>query len=223
MSAKSRFSLDTKALLHELKTNRKTQAVALLAPLTLAFLVYSLLDDGPKARPRTARTFAAPISGQTNAAIQKLPDLAQLNKAGELPGEGRMYRDLILFDMPAPPPPPKPKPAPLPPPPPPPTKEQIAAEQLRQARQNEQNLRPQSLRYLGYMGTATSGRLGAFMKGDDSVSIRLGDLANPHWRLSKLTENYAEFQNVKFQDLLFRLEAGDARSTNATAAPSNEF
>jgi len=222
MSEPGRTALDPKALLQELKSNKKTQAALGMMLLVLVYSIYSLLSDTPKAKPKGPRTFA--VSGSADKqfqALQKLPNLAQLNQAGELPGEDRMYRDLFVFDMPAPPPAPV-KVVPPPPPPPPPTPEQIAAEQLRLARESEMNVRPQSLKYLGYMGTASSGRLGDFVKGEDPVTIRLGDLANPQWRLVTLTDTYAEFQNLKFSDLRYRSETSDSRP-NGMNTPSNEF
>jgi len=213
--------MDPKALLQELKTNRKTQIALGGLALVLIYSIYSLVSDPSNSKPKkSSRNFTVPIADRQMAALQKLPDLARLNQVGELPGDDHMYRDLFTFDMPAPPPV-KVKPVPPPPPPPPPTPEQLAAEKLRKDRESEMNIRPQTLKYLGYMGTASSGRLGDFLKGEDPVTIRLGDLANPHWRLQTLNENFAEFQNLKYPDLRYRIEAGGTKpggETNTTAS-----
>jgi hypothetical protein len=81
------------------------------------------------------------------------------------------------------------------------------------------------MRYLGYLGTASTGRLGAFMRGEDPVTIKQGDLANPHWRLVKLTDLAAEFQNQKYPDLRHKLDAVDSagQAGRTIQAPSNEF
>jgi len=224
MSASGRGALDPKALLQELKNNKKTQAALGMMVLVLAYSLYSLFSDSPKPRPKTAaHVFSTSGAGDKQfQALSKLPNLAQLNQAGELPGEKeKMYRDLFLYDMPAPPPVVQ-KPVPPPPPPPPPTPEQIAAENLRRERETEMNTRPQSLRYLGYMGNKSSGRLGDFLRGEDPVTLRVGDLATPQWKLVTLAENYAEFQNQKYPDLRFRSETNDNRA-NTSNTPSNEF
>jgi hypothetical protein len=60
------------------------------------------------------------------------------------------------------------------------------------------------------------------MKGEEPVTFKEGDAVNPRWRLSRLTDTAAEFQNTKFQDLRHRIEAVDGQSGRQTA-PSNEF
>jgi hypothetical protein len=89
----------------------------------------------------------------------------------------------------------------------------------------ENSSRPQDMRYLGYLGSPTAGRLGAFMKGEDPVTIKQGDLANPHWRLVKLTDLAAEFQNLKYSDLKHKLDAVDihGQSGRPSQAPTNDF
>ncbi len=96
---------------------------------------------------------------------------------------------------------------------------------MRQARAQETATRPQDLRYLGFLGTARAGQLGAFMRGEDPVTIKLGDLANPHWRLVKLTDYSAEFQNLKFADLRQKIDAVDSSGAGGRPgqAPANEF
>jgi len=222
MSAPSRTSIDYKAFLQELKTNRKTQAALVMMILVLGYTIYSLVSDKPKARPKTGgRVFATSSTGDRSfQTLSKLPNLAQLNQAGELPDEQRMYRDLFTFEA-AKPKPVEVKEPPPPPPLPPPTPEQLAEQERKRLMDEQMNLRPQSLRYLGYMGTPSSGRLGDFVKGEDAITIRLGELANPTWRLITVTENYAEFQNLKYPDMRYRAEASDR--TQSTNTPSNEF
>ena len=210
-------NVEPKAWLQELKTSRKLQG----ALVALVLLIWFLWPSTPKSglAPSGARAASVPLGDRQAQEIKKLPDLAKLNKAGELPKDSGMYRDLFLFEGPPPPPPP---PLPPPPPPPPPTEAQLAAELLRRTRDQENASKPQELRYLGYMGSPASGRLGAFMKGEEPVSIKQGELANPKWRLVKLTENSAEFQNLKFQDLRHRIDAIEPQAGRASA-PSNEF
>jgi len=209
MSASGRGALDPKALLQELKNNKKTQAALGMMVLVLAYSLYSLFSDSPKPRPKTAaHVFSTSGAGDKQfQALSKLPNLAQLNQAGELPGENKAYRDLFLYDMPRP----EPKaemPKPKEPERPALSQKLIDEENQRLAREMELNSRPQSLRYLGYMGNQSSGRLGDFIRGEDSVTLRLGDLATPQWKLVTLTENYAEFQNMKYPDLRYRSESG---------------
>jgi hypothetical protein len=63
------------------------------------------------------------------------------------------------------------------------------------------------------------------MKGEETVTIKQGDLANPHWRLVKLTDIAAEFQNLKYTDLKHKLDAVDitGQGGRTNQAPSNEF
>jgi type IV secretory pathway VirB10-like protein len=211
--------------LQELKTNRKTQAALAFLVIFLGWFFWP--DSKPQGRPRA--TLAARISGRSSEgeaqlrAIEQLPDLEQLNKAGELPKDTRMFRDLFVFDSPPPPPPPPPRPKPTPPPPPPPTAEQLKAMELKRLKDAEWGSRPQDLRYLGYLATRRTGKIGAFMKGEEPVSIRLGDKANAQWKLVKLTDVKAEFQNLKYQDLILGLDAKDVQGTGPATRTTNEF
>jgi len=211
---------EPKAWLQEIKANRRLQVGLVCIPV----LAYLLWPSSTPARPGQgagrARGGSLVLDERQARELAKLPDLSTLGQAGQLPTEARMYRDLFTFEGPPPPPPP-----PAPPPPPPPTPEQIAAEQLRQGRAAENATRPQDLRYLGYLGSATAGRLGAFMRGEDPVTIKQGDLANPHWRLVKLSDLAAEFQNLKYSDIRTKLDAVDASGTGGRVgqAPVNEF
>jgi hypothetical protein len=71
------------------------------------------------------------------------------------------------------------------------------------------------------MGRPSTGRIGSFQKGDEILSLRLGDLANPTWKLTALTESYAEFESVKFPDIHFRTEARD--NQGPAASTTNQF
>lgn len=209
------------AWLEELKHNRKTQAGLAGFALALAFMAYMLWPEAPKARPRAAGVSAPTVQDSQRAlqALDKLPDLAKLGKAGELPPDGRMFRDLFMFDGPPPPPPP---PQPPPPPPPPPTEEQLKAQEAQRAKDAEFASRPQSLRYLGYLERKSVGRLGSFMKGEDPLTVLVGDLHGSQWKLVSATDAYAEFQNLKYPDLRHRINATDAGGARG-AAVSNEF
>jgi hypothetical protein len=63
------------------------------------------------------------------------------------------------------------------------------------------------------------------MKGEEPITIKQGALANPRWRLVKLTDISAEFQNLKYADLKHKLDAVDTSGpgNRPGQAPSNEF
>ena len=206
---------DPKAMLQDLKGNRRLQVALGL----LVVMIWYLWPSAPTPRAVAGRRANAPLGDRQTRELQKLPDLAKLDKAGELPSEARMFRDLFLFDGPPPPPPPPVKP---PPPPPPPTPEQIAAQKLAADRARETASKPTNLRYLGYLGSKASGRLGAFMKGEDPVTLKPGELVNPQWRLVAVSDVAAEFQNVKFADIKHKIEAVETRGP-AGHGPVNEF
>ena len=219
--SRSQNRLEPKAWFQELKSNRKTQIALVALVLVLGYLLW---PDAArlKSRPATAsRSIVTPLDEHYLESLQKLRDLTQLDQAGELPDEGRMYRDLFLFDMPPPPPPP-PKPIPPPPPPRPLTQAELEAASLAQARLEATNSRPQTLRYLGYMGRSSTGRIGSFLKGEEILSLRVGDLASPNWKLVTIADTYAEFQHLKFQDIRYRTEATDRQGTTSSS-PTNEF
>lgn len=204
---------DPGSMLRDLKTNRRLQA----ALVALALMIWYLWPSSA-APVKTPRRAPAPLGDRQTRELRKLPDLDRLAKAGELPTEDRMLRDIFLFEGPPPPPrPPRPGP-----PPPPPAPEETAARELAAERARQAASRPQDLRYLGYLGTARSGRLGAFMKGEEPLNLRPGDLVNPQWRLVKVSDLSAEFQNVTFADLRHRIDAVEARIAPGRA-PSNEF
>ena len=134
--------INFKDLLQELKSNRKTQIALGALVLILAYLLWPGTGTQKPRTATTGRTLLTPVDDRYLESLRRLRDLTKLDQAGELPDEGRMYRDLFLFDMPAPPPPPPPKPLPPSPPPPPPTPAQIEAAKLAQARQEATNTRP---------------------------------------------------------------------------------
>ena len=207
--------------LEELKTNKRTQTGLAAFGVALAFMVYMLWPEAPKRRPAKLLAVAAP-SGDDRSfqALDKLPDLARLGRAGELPSEDRMYRDLFTFEGPPPPPPPPPTPLP---PPPPPTEEQLKAMALQQAKDAEFATRPQGLRYLGYFNRKSVGRVGAFMKGEEALPLKLGDTMGANWKLIALTDTHAEFQNTKYPEQHSRIEATDAAGGPRGAGATNQF
>ena len=205
---------DAGSMLQDLKSNRRVQ-VALAALLVMVWYLWPTPKPPRPAGP--GRRPAAPLGNRQARELQRLPDLSALAQAGELPLDARMARDLFLFEAPPPPPPP-PRPEK---PPPPPTPEELAARQLAAERAREAAGKPQ-LRFLGYLGTAGSGRLGAFMKGEEPLVLAQGSLLDPRWRLVKVTDAAAEFQNVRFADLRHRIDAVEARGP-AARVPSNEF
>lgn len=221
MSSPSPNRIDRWSWLQELKGNRRTQLALGALVLVLGYLLWPETPR-PRSRPGAGRAVVTPMDERYLESLQKLKDLTQLDQAGELPDEGRMYRDLFLFDMPPPPPPPPPKPIPPPPPPPPPTQAELEAAKLARDRQEATNSRPQTLHYLGYMGRVSTGRIGSFLKGEEIVSLRVGDLASAGWKLVTITETYAEFQHLRFQDIRYRTEARDAQGT-ASSSPTNQF
>jgi hypothetical protein len=224
----ARGGMDAKAFLEELKTNRKTQAASAVFLLVLGWMGYSLFAPDPPKRKAAQTPGPGPGNSATSLdarqaqALKGLPDLARLGKAGELPQDVKMRRDLFLFDGP-----PKPfVPPPPEPPPPPPTPEEIAARLRKGEMDTENSQRPANLRYLGYLASPRAGRLAAFMKGDEPMTLRMGDQANPRWKLVEFTEKSAIFQNVKFAELRHTVESRDGGGAGAASGSQhtiNEF
>jgi len=52
--------------------------------------------------------------------------------------------------------------------------------------------------------------------------MRVGDLASPNWKLVNITDTFAEFQHLRFQDIRYRTEARDAQGT-ASGSITNQF
>ena len=215
MSASAR-AFDFRAMAQELRSNRKTQAALAGFALVLGYAAFTLFGSGA---PRTRRTdsgrgTASPDPRQLQG-LRRLPDLAALDRAGELPPDPKVRRDLFMFE--APPPPAKPvKP---PPPPPPPSPEELERQRAAQEKTAEYASRPQDLRYLGFFKGSPSGAVGAFMKGEEPVTLIQGALLQNRWKLVSILETRAEFQNTKYPDLRMVLEVREASS----GAPVNQF
>jgi len=195
--------LDIKAMLQELRSNRKTQAALAAFVLVMAYLLW---PDSPKGRKAAVDHASGSMDPRELQGLRKLPDLASLDKAGELPRDAKVQRDLFLFEAP-PPPPVKVKP---PPPPPPPTPEQLEAQRLAQEKAAEYASRPQDLRYIGYFKGSPAGTVGAFMKGEEPITLVLGTLLRDRWKLTTVLDTRAEFQNTKYPDLRMVLETREA-------------
>ena len=212
---------DWKALLQELKTNRRTQGMLVAFVVILTWLLW---PDAPKRKAgpgRIGSLQAAGLEDRQLSLLQKLPDLAKLDMAGELPNESKMHRDLFLFEGAPPPPPP---PAPPPPPPPPPTEESLKLMAEKATRDAMFSTRPQGLRYIGFLQSNTSGPIGAFFKGEEPFTFQIGHIESGTWKLVKLTDTKAEFQNTKYADMLMALEVRDyAGSLSPGSQVTNEF
>lgn len=215
MSAPAR-AFDFRSMSQELRGNRRTQAALVAFVLVLAYALYTILSpDTPRAKRAAAAGTAAGLDSRQLQGLRRLPDLAALDRAGELPPGSKVQRDLFLFE--APPPPARPvKP---PPPPPPPTAEELERQRLAQEKATEFAGRPQELRYLGFFKGSPSGLVGAFMKGEEPVTLIQGTLLRDRWKLVSILETRAEFQNTKYPDLRMVLEARDASG----GAPVNQF
>lgn len=197
-------AFDAKAMLQELRTNRKTQAALAGFVLVMAYLLW---PEAPRARRTGTDHPAGSMDPRQLQGLRRLPDLASLDRAGELPRDARVRRDLFLFEAPPPPPAAKVK---APPPPPPPTPEQLAAQKLAQERAAEFAGRPQDLRYLGFFKGSPAGVVGAFMKGEEPITLVQGTVLRDRWKLVSVLDTKAEFQNTKYPDLRMVLEAREA-------------
>jgi hypothetical protein len=215
MSAPS-GNFDFQAMRQELRSSPKTQAALAAFALVLIYALYTFLaPDAPKGRRATDSRTGANLDPRQLQGLRHLPDLAALGKAGELPLSAKVGRDLFMFE--APPPPPV-KVAP-PPPPPPPTPEELERQRLAQEKAAEYAGRPQDLRYLGFFKGSPSGTVGAFMKGEEPITLTSGTLLRDRWKLVVILDTRAEFQNTKYPDLRVVLEAREASG----GAPVNQF
>jgi hypothetical protein len=205
MSPASRF--DFQAMLQELRTNRKTQAALGAFVLILGYALYTFFaPDAPRTRRAAIAGTGASLDPRQLQGLRRLPDLAALDKAGELPPSPKMQRDLWMFEAP---------PAPvvkvkLPPPPLPPTEAELAQQRLAQEKAAEWAGRPQDLRYLGFFKGTPAGTVGAFMKGEEPVTLVQGTILKERWKLTTILDTRAEFQNTKYPDLRHVLEAREA-------------
>jgi hypothetical protein len=215
MSA-SPASFDFRAMRQELRSNPKTQIALAAFALILLYALYTFLSpDAPKGRRAVADKGGSSLDPRQLQGLRRLPDLAALGKAGELPPGAKVQRDLFMFEAP-PPPPVKVKP---PPPPPPPTPEELERQRLAQEKATEFAGRPQDLRYLGFFKGSPSGQVGAFMKGEEPVTLTQGTLVNKSWKLVSILDTRAEFQSTKYPDLRQVLEVREASG----GAPVNQF
>ncbi len=214
-------SVDAKAWFQELKSNRRTQA-ALLA--FAAVITYIFWPEPPKKARRpggAAAPGAASLDPRQLQSLKRLPDLAKLDRAGQLPDEEKVHRDLFLFEGAAVPPVHKEAPNLIPIPPPSP--EEQAQKQLAADKAAELNSKPASLRYLGYLESTRSGRLASFMKADGPVLFSVGAVIDKRWKLTKILDKKAEFQNLKYQDLVYALEISEGGGPAQPQAVTNEF
>lgn len=206
MSPASR-GLDLQSMLQELRTNRRTQAALAAFGLILGYALYTFFTpDAPRTRHAAVAGTSANLDPRQLQGLRRLPDLAALDKAGELPPSPKVQRDLFMFEAP---------PAPvvkvkLPPPPPPPSEEELAQQRLAQEKAAEFSGRPQDLRYLGFFKGNPSGTVGAFMKGEEPVTLVQGTVLKERWKLITILDTRAEFQNTKYPDLRLVLEAREA-------------
>jgi len=210
-------TFDFQAMRQELRANPKTQIALAAFALILIYALYVLFSsDAPKGRPNpNLAKSGSGLDPRQLQGLRRLPDLAALGEAGELPPKTRVQRDLFMFD--APPPPPKPvKPAP---PPPPPSPEELATRRKAEEKSAEFAGRPQDLRYLGFFKGSPSGTVGAFMKGEEPVTLTQGTLLKERWKLVTILDTRAEFQNTKYPDLRLVLEVREASGT----ATVNQF
>lgn len=206
MSAPAR-SLDVRAMAQELRGNRRTQAALAAFIVVLGYALYSLFgSDAPRTRRTGPSGAAAGLDARQLQSLRRLPDLAALDRAGELPPDAKVRRDLFTFEAPPPPA----VAVKLPPPPPPPTPEELEQQRLAQDKAAELATRPQDLRYLGFFKGRPSGTVGAFMKGEEPVTLLQGALLRDRWKLVAILEARAEFQNTKYSDLRMVLEAREA-------------
>ncbi|HEX7553290.1 MAG TPA: hypothetical protein VF378_07030 [Geothrix sp.] len=198
---------DFQAMLQELRTNRRTQAALAAFALVVGYALYTVFaPDAPRTRHAAASGTSANLDPRQLQGLRRLPDLAALDKAGELPPSPKVQRDLFMFEAP---------PAPIvkvkpPPPPPPPTAEELAQQRLAQEKAAEFSGRPQDLRYLGFFKGNPSGTVGAFMKGEEPVTLVQGTILKERWKLITILDSRAEFQNTKYPDLRLVLEAREA-------------
>jgi len=211
-------SFDFQAMRQELRANPKTQAALAAFALVLIYALYTFLStDTPKGQKAAAARTAANLDARQLQGLRRLPDLAALGKAGELPPPAKNQRDLFMFEAPLPPPPPV-KFVP-PPPPPPPSAEDLAKQKAAQEKAQEFAGRPQDLRYIGFFTGSPSGTVGAFMKGEEPITLIKGVVLKDRWKLVSVLDTKAEFQNTKYPDLRVVLEVREASG----AAPVNQF
>ncbi len=116
MNATSPRGTDLQGMLQELRSNRKTQLALASFAVVISYFLYTVFaPDAPKGRRPGETRAATNLDSRQLQGLRRLPDLAALDKAGELPPKPKILRDLFVFESPIPPPT---KPPPPPPPPP---------------------------------------------------------------------------------------------------------
>ncbi len=225
MSTKPQPS-SVKDFLQELRTNSKTQAMAVVFLGVLGWMVWMMWPEQKRARPRpgsspAAAAVASAVLGDGQLGrLEKLPDLAKATGASELPKSTEMARDLFLFDAPQrriemvqiAVDPPKP-----------PTPEELAAAKEKSDRDLESMTRPAGVRFIGFLVTKQRGQVGSFMKGEEPMILPLGDLGFKGWKLVKLDETGAEFQNLRFPEMRHKLQPTEGTGPGGPTHVRNEY
>lgn len=209
-------AFDFQSMRQELRSNPKTQMALGAFALVLIYALYTLFGgDAPRKRGAVSTGAGSNLDPRQLQGLRRLPDLAALGKAGELPPNGKAQRDLFMFEAP-PPPPVKVKP---PPPPPPPSPEELEQQRQAQIKAQEYASRPQDLRYIGFFKGTPAGTVGAFMKGEEPVTLVTGTILKDRWKLMSILDTKAEFQNTKYPDMRVVLEVREASG----GAVSNQY
>lgn len=177
------------------KQDWRLPAAALALAATLAWLAWP--SSRPSTRDRHGSVEAMPMLNGLHA----LPELRRLQSAGALPAEAGMKRDLFLFEGPESPR--KVLPATQP------VLSVEAPDAALLAREAEFATAPKALRYLGFLRGTPAGLIGAFMRGDEPVTLQPGS-EQGGWRLLEVGEGAAVFQSIRIPDLRFTLLAKEA-------------
>ena len=91
---------DVQGMLQELRSNRKTQAALAAFALTLGLLIYTVfVPDAPKSRRAADGRTGANLDSRQIQGLRKLPDLAALDLAGELPPKPKVLRDVFMLSL----------------------------------------------------------------------------------------------------------------------------
>ena len=94
MSASS-SNFDFQGMRQELRSNRKTQIALAAFALVILYAIYTFFSsDTPKGRRAAAAGTGSNLDPRQLQGLRRLPDLAALGKAGELPPMAKVQRDL---------------------------------------------------------------------------------------------------------------------------------
>ncbi|MBK7295005.1 MAG: hypothetical protein IPI84_14890 [Holophagaceae bacterium] len=100
MSAAS-STFDFQAMRQELRGNPKTQVALAAFALVMIYALYTFLGpDAPKGKKAVAARAGANLDPRQLQGLRRLPDLAALGQAGELPPAAKVQRDLFMFEAP---------------------------------------------------------------------------------------------------------------------------